>query len=482
MATRNSDLNIRINGDASGLSKALGTAGSGLKKFATAGGAALAAGLAAAAGAAIAGGIKLISEGIRSGIKNEAIQTKLANTIKNTGEVTGVTVDMVNRLANEMQKLTRFEDDNVSAAGEVISRYRTIGKDVFPEVLMLSADLAESLGVDITDAATMMGKALAEPGEGLRVLKQAGVALDDQTLKNIDSLMAQGKVAEAQVIIMDALKSSIGGVALAGGQTLGGTLDRIKNQFGGVADSIGAALVPALQPLATFLSTYLSGSEFQLFIVNLSAALKDLGMYLSTNLPMWIGQLRQFFAASGIDQQQVINGLILIIKGLAIAFAGVAITVAWLVGALGPAWQAIQDLNKIMGMLALYLNIQLTKAFAAFMQTPFMRGAKAAFVAISDAIYNIVNAVKQVIAWFAKLPSAIPSWLIPGSPTPFEIGLRGISSELDNISKKTLPSITGGVSFQAGSQNNGASEMAGIRDEIKFLVRTLPRAIANANA
>ena len=85
-----------------------------------------------------------------------------------------------------MQNLTRFEDDHVSAAGGNSSKLqKVLNKDIFPEVLALSADLAESMGVDIVQAAEMMGKALVAPGEGMRVLKQAGVA-DEQTLSKHD--------------------------------------------------------------------------------------------------------------------------------------------------------------------------------------------------------------------------------------------------------------------------------------------------------
>ena len=48
----------------------------------------------------------------------------------------------------------------------------------------------------------------------------------------------------------------------------------------------------------------------------------------------------------------------------------------------------------------------------------------------------------------------LPEWLKPGSPTPFEIGLKGIGTELQNLSKMTIPNFStqaaGG--FGAGQQ------------------------------
>ena len=74
----------------------------------------------------------------------------------------------------------------------------------------------------------------------------------------------------------------------------------------------------------------------------------------------------------------------------------------------------------------------------------------AAFVSFSNKVKEVVNAVK--LAWnnfllFIRKPIVwpkLPSWLTPGSPTPFELGLRGISSAMDTLSKKSLPEMNMG--------------------------------------
>ncbi len=486
MATRTDELKIKITGDASQAQKTFNSLGSSLKnmgpQLAAAGKViAIGAGLAAAAGvAAIAGVVK---KALSNFIDNELIQTKLANTIKNTGVETGVTAQMVNKLADEMQRLTRFEDDNVSAAGEVLARYRTIGKETFPEVLSLSADLAESLGVDIVQAAEMMGKALVAPGEGMRVLKQAGVALTDQQQEMIDKLMTAGKTAEAQKLILDLLQQSIGGVAVAAGNTASGQLDKMKNTLDGVFDSLGEKMGPGFAKILSFLGTSLSQLISDPAFINFMTTLGVEFSKMADKLPMIVGKIREFFDSIGLDQTTVINGLT---TGLQIMGMSLSIGLelfSRFVAAIGTAKQTVRDLWAILQMLGLYISMQLTKAFQAVMESAFIKGARALFAGIGSAIMSIVNAIKQVISWFAKLPASIPSWLIPGSPTPFEIGLRGISSELDNISKMKLPNLTGGVSLSTGGAGEAqTTEMANIRDEIRFLVRTLPKAIANANA
>jgi len=68
-----------------------------------------------------------------------------------------------------------------------------------------------------------------------------------------------------------------------------------------------------------------------------------------------------------------------------------------------------------------------------------------AFDAIGDAISN-------VIGWFESLKDKLsnihlPDWLTPGSPTPFELGLRGIASAL-----KEVNGDIGGLTVNAASQ------------------------------
>lgn len=56
------------------------------------------------------------------------------------------------------------------------------------------------------------------------------------------------------------------------------------------------------------------------------------------------------------------------------------------------------------------------------------------------------DAVKKVRDWLGRLADAIrgiklPDWLTPGSPTPFEIGLRGIADALSVITRAQLPRL-----------------------------------------
>ena len=67
---------------------------------------------------------------------------------------------------------------------------------------------------------------------------------------------------------------------------------------------------------------------------------------------------------------------------------------------------------------------------------------------VAQAFGNISAAVRDVVDWIATLAGklaklVIPKWLQPGSPTPFEIGLRGIKSAMQDLSGVSAPIFNG---------------------------------------
>jgi phage-related protein len=83
------------------------------------------------------------------------------------------------------------------------------------------------------------------------------------------------------------------------------------------------------------------------------------------------------------------------------------------------------------------------------------------FDGMSSSIGGVTGAIETVVGWIDSLKEKIanfelPWWLTPGSPTPFEMGLRGIANAMDMLSTKSLPAFGGQVEMQ------GVRPMAGV--------------------
>jgi hypothetical protein len=66
---------------------------------------------------------------------------------------------------------------------------------------------------------------------------------------------------------------------------------------------------------------------------------------------------------------------------------------------------------------------------------------------IQGAFEGISGAIETVVGWLGDLAERIrnielPDWLTPGSPTPFEIGLRGIGEAMRELSRVRVPSLS----------------------------------------
>ena len=215
-------------------------------------------------------------------------QAKLNAILSATGETSGITAGQVNDLANEMQRLTRFEDDTVVSASTVMLTFRTISSTTFPQAMKAAADLAAMWGMDLTSAARMVGRALDAPGEGLGMLTRLGVRFTDQQKEMLQQLTATGRGAEAQAMILDILNSKFGGTAQAMVNTYAGRMEQLKNTFGNIKEEIGGAFLPVLEDLAKALTETFEGQGSA--VTNFANSLKDAIYSLQTT---WAGLVIQ---------------------------------------------------------------------------------------------------------------------------------------------------------------------------------------------
>jgi hypothetical protein len=208
-------------------------------------------GKAVATGAAVAGAA-VVAFGVSSVKAFSESQDAIAQTeavLKSTAGAAGVTAEMVDNLSSSIQNNSKFSDEQVRSAQNMLLTFTKIGKDVFPEATLAVADMAQAMGQDLTQTSIQVGKALQDPVQGVTALQRVGVRLTEDQKKLVEQMVKTGDVAGAQRLILKELATEFGGSAEAAGKTFSGQLEKAKNKLNDLQEAIGGAIVKGLQPL-----------------------------------------------------------------------------------------------------------------------------------------------------------------------------------------------------------------------------------------
>jgi hypothetical protein len=184
-------------------------------------------------------------------------QQGLAQTnavLKSTHDASGMTAQAVLDLAGQYSHLTRFSDDTVQSAENMLLTFTSIGKDVFPQATKTVLDMSQALGQDTKSSAIQLGKALNDPVQGVTALQRVGVTFTDKQKEVIKKLWDTGNAAGAQKVVLDELQREFGGTAEAAGKTLPGQLDILKQNFADLKQNIGDMLIPKLTDLVGYIN------------------------------------------------------------------------------------------------------------------------------------------------------------------------------------------------------------------------------------
>lgn len=401
----------------------------------------------AAIGAAVVGGVKALAKGLKdcaaAAMEAEDIQADLNATLASTKGVSGMTAESVNAIATSLSEVTRFEDDAIVSGQSMLLTFTKIGADVFPQASEAMLNLSQKMGTDLSGSAQMLGKALNDPITGISALRRVGVTFTDSQEAMIKKLVETGDVAGAQKIILAELETEFGGLARAAGETTAGQFDILQNKLGNIKETVGTALLPALNSLMTALGPILievAGAFAGFLTTTLIPAIVSLAGWIKTDLAPALGVI---FAWLAVHLPPAIQAL-----------AGFWNTT--LLPALTAIWKFITE-KLVPGFKSLieFIGEKLEKGISV---------ATTVFSAVASAVEKISSAIATVIGWIEKMVNkfasiTLPDWLTPGSPTPLETGLWGIRDALRAVAQESGPLFGGGAQLAlagAGAAGGGA--------------------------
>jgi hypothetical protein len=185
-----------------------------------------------------------------------------AAVIKATGGVAKVSAKDVDRLATALSNKVGVDDEIIASGANMLLTFKGVrnevgkGNDVFNQASSVILDMTAAMNQGqvtqqgLEKATIQVGKALNDPIRGITALTRVGVTFTDAQKDQIRTLVESGKTMDAQKIILRELGSEFGGAAKAAADPW----QRLQVVFGNVKESIGAALLPALDRAATFIT------------------------------------------------------------------------------------------------------------------------------------------------------------------------------------------------------------------------------------
>ena len=206
--------------------------------------------------ASILGAVKAADEEHRS-------MLRLESAILGTGKA--ISTARIAQLASELQDLTRYGDDAYVSASALLATFR-LEEEQIVALLPRVANLAETYGMDLDQAAKTVGRSLTQ---GAGALSRYGISMTDAEKKAFQMANTQERVN----MLLEIFDKVTGPSAERAVRSFGGAWDQLKNLVGDTVEAIGGIFSPTMTRGIRWMSEQVS--DLRSFIGGLSEEQKQ---------------------------------------------------------------------------------------------------------------------------------------------------------------------------------------------------------------
>lgn len=235
--------------------------------------------------------------------------TKVKTVIESTNFNAGFTTSGVEDQAKEIGKHIAASREDILGAQAVLLSDTGIKGKIFTETTEAVADYASFYGRSMEEAAVQIGKGLNDPVKGMNRLIRANVMFTDEQKAQIKNLEAQGKIYEAQEIILRELRKEYGGQAQAFAATDQGKvamakkeLSEFQYELGETLSKIEVSLIPVFRELMSVIRDVFHSDAMQFFVEHI----KDVVQWALKLIPIWLGYKAVMAGVYALTKAQVI--------------------------------------------------------------------------------------------------------------------------------------------------------------------------------
>jgi len=261
----------------------------------------------------------------------------------------GKSSDNLSEYAGELQKVTRFGDEETIAAMGLVAAY-TEDERAIAQLTRAAQDLATVKGMDLKTATDMLSKSVFSSTNSMQ---RYGIQIDG-TAGSSTRLNSALKTISAQM----------GGAAIRDSETYLGSIDQMNNAMGDLAEKIGEKLAPAIISVATTMKSFVeSFDEDKMKAYGITIGVVSAGLIYQTRVNGAVVANRVFNSTLG--------KLGLALTAIAIAAEGLNHLLGSYEDSASDAKDVTEDLNFV-----LMDNINLSKEDSKLVAQKFMLGQK----------------------------------------------------------------------------------------------------------
>ena len=232
----------------------------------------------AALGGLAVAGAKMVAAGEQAATANARIE-QIATSMGLFGDQTQVVTSRLVDLANEQARLTGVNQNTIKESQALLLTFKDIASSAdevggaFDRATQLTLDMASAGFGSVTDNAKQLGKALNDPIAGLTALRRSGIQFTKAQQDQIRTLVESGNVLEAQTMILEEIENQVGGTA----EATANSTDKMRVAFSQASESIGMALLPAVEALLPIVIKFADwASQNTEIVIALAAAIGGL--------------------------------------------------------------------------------------------------------------------------------------------------------------------------------------------------------------
>jgi len=184
----------------------------------------------------------------------------MLENMQGVSKATDATVKRMAAYADQVNKATGIDDEQVKAVQRKLLVFKSLRLTAdelggtFDRTTKAAIDLAAGGFGTMETNAIKLGRVLENPTANLNALSRAGITFTEQEKRKITQLQESGKLLEAQNLVLKSVENRVLGLAEASATPF----EKLTAQFQQIGDSIGEAMLPALEDVNKQVSEWLA--------------------------------------------------------------------------------------------------------------------------------------------------------------------------------------------------------------------------------